>query len=108
VDSKRRVSEYYMYILVVLLAAVFVRSPAAQAIISPVVLLLILVIVVDGTLIRRSLTRLMAERLPGESDPGADHVRGDAGAADPQVPGAGPACPPRRQDLIPPRSRRYG
>jgi hypothetical protein len=66
VDSKRRVSEYYMYILVVLLAAVFVRSPAAQAIISPVVLLLILVIVVDGTLIRRSLSRLMAERLPRE------------------------------------------
>jgi hypothetical protein len=70
VDSKRRVSEYYMYILVVLLAAVFVRSPAAQAIISPVVLLLILVIVVDGTLIRRSLGRLMAERLPGESTRG--------------------------------------
>ena len=70
VDSKRRVSEYYMYILVVLLAAVFVRSPAAQAIISPVVLLLILVIVVDATLIRRSLGRLMAERLPRESTRG--------------------------------------
>jgi hypothetical protein len=70
VDSKRRVSEYYMYILVVLLAAVFVRSKAAQAIISPVVLLLILVIVVDGLLIRRSLNRLMAERLPGESTRG--------------------------------------
>ena len=70
VDSKRRVSEYYMYILVVLLAAVFVRNPAAQAIISPVVLVLILVIVVDATLIRRSLGRLMAERLPGESTRG--------------------------------------
>ena len=70
VDSKRRVSEYYMYILVVLLAAVFVRSPAAQAIISPVVLILVLVIVVDATLIRRSLNRLMAERLPGESTRG--------------------------------------
>ncbi|HEX5189849.1 MAG TPA: DUF3043 domain-containing protein, partial [Streptosporangiaceae bacterium] len=32
VDSKRRISEYYMYVLVVLLAAVFVRSKAAQAI----------------------------------------------------------------------------
>lgn len=70
VDSKRRVSEYYMYILVILLAAVFVRSAAAQAIISPVVLLLIVVIVVDATLIRRSLSRLMAERLPGESTRG--------------------------------------
>ena len=70
VDSKRRVSEYYMYILVLLLAAVFVRTPAAQAIISPVVLILILVIVIDATLIRRSLNRLVAERLPGESTRG--------------------------------------
>jgi Protein of unknown function (DUF3043) len=70
VDSKRRVSEYYMYILVVLLAAVFVRTPAAQAIISPLVLVLIVVIVIDASLIRRSLRRLMAERLPNESTRG--------------------------------------
>jgi len=67
IDSKRRISEYYMYVLVVLLAAVFVRSAAAQAIISPLVLVLVLVIVVDATMIRRSLNRLVAERLPGES-----------------------------------------
>jgi len=67
IDSKRRVSEYYMYILVVLLAAVFVRSTAAQAIISPLVLVLIAVILIDASLIRRSLRRLMAERLPNES-----------------------------------------
>jgi hypothetical protein len=67
IDSKRRISEYYMYVLVVLLAAVFVRSKSAQAIISPLVLALVLVIVADGLLIRRSLRRLMAERLPGES-----------------------------------------
>ena len=70
VDSKRRISEYYMYVLVILLAAVFVRSAAAQAFISPLVLVLILVIVVDGMLIRRSLRRLIAERLPGESTRG--------------------------------------
>ncbi|MGD0243847.1 MAG: DUF3043 domain-containing protein [Streptosporangiaceae bacterium] len=70
VDSKRRISEYYMYVLVVLLAAVFVRSKGAQAIISPLVLVLVLVIVVDALLIRRSLRRLMAERLPGESPRG--------------------------------------
>jgi hypothetical protein len=70
VDSKRRISEYYMYVLVVLLVAVFVRNKAAQAIISPMVLVLVLVIVVDGLLIRRSLRRLMAERLPGESTRG--------------------------------------
>jgi len=70
VDSKRRVSEYYMYILVVLLAAVFVRSSSAQAIISPLVLVLIVIIVIDASLIRRSLHKLMAERLPNESTKG--------------------------------------
>jgi hypothetical protein len=70
IDSKRRVSEYYMYVLVVLLAAVFVRSPAAQAFVSPLVLVLVIVIVIDATLIRRSLRRLVAERMPGESTRG--------------------------------------
>jgi hypothetical protein len=70
VDSKRRISEYYMYVLVVLLAAVFLQNKSAQEIISPLVLVLILVIVVDALLIRRSLNRLVAERLPGESTRG--------------------------------------
>ena len=67
VDSKRRVSEYYMYILVVLLAAVFVRSKAAQEFISPLVLVLVVIIIIDASLIRRGLGRLLAERLPNES-----------------------------------------
>jgi hypothetical protein len=67
VDSKRRISEYYMYVLVVLVVAVFFRSTAATTIISPLVLVLVVVILADAWLIRRSLTRLIAERLPGES-----------------------------------------
>jgi len=70
VDSKRRVSEYYMYVLVVLLAAVFLKSKGAQEIISPLVLVLIVVIVVDALLIRRGLQKLLAERLPSESTRG--------------------------------------
>jgi hypothetical protein len=70
VDSKRRASEYYMYILVVLLAAVFLRNKAAQEFISPLVLVLILVIVIDALLLRRGLQKLLAERLPGESTRG--------------------------------------
>jgi hypothetical protein len=70
IDSKRRVSEYYMYILVILLATVFLRSTAASAFVSPLVLVLVLVIVVDAMLIRRALNRLVAERLPGESTRG--------------------------------------
>ena len=70
VDSKRRVSEYYMYILVVLLVAVFVRNKTAQEFISPLVLVLIVIIVIDASLIRRALSKLMAERLPNESTKG--------------------------------------
>jgi hypothetical protein len=70
IDSKRRVSEYYMYVLVVLLVAVFLRNSKAQEIISPLVLVLVVVILLDAFLIRRSLTRLIAERLPGESTRG--------------------------------------
>ena len=70
VDSKRRVSEYYMYVLVVLLAAVFLRNSKTEAIISPLVLVLVVVILLDAFFIRRSLTRLIAERLPGESTRG--------------------------------------
>jgi len=70
VDGKRRASEYYMYVLVVLLAAVFLKSKTASSIISPLVLVLVVVIVIDASLIRRSLRRLVAERLPGESTRG--------------------------------------
>jgi len=70
VDSKRRISEYYMYVLVVLLAAVFLKNKGAQEIISPLVLVLIVVIVVDALLIRRGLQKLLAERLPSESTRG--------------------------------------
>jgi hypothetical protein len=70
IDSKRRISEYYMYILVLLLAAVFLRNKTEQQYISPLVLVLVVVILVDAQVIRRSLRRLIAERLPGESTRG--------------------------------------
>jgi hypothetical protein len=67
IDSKRRVSEYYMYILVVLLAAIFVRSKSAQEFISPLVLVLVVVILIDAQIIRYNLRKLVSQRLPGES-----------------------------------------
>ena len=70
IDSKRRVSEYYMYILVVLLVAVFARNKTAQTYISPLVLVLVVVILIDAQLIRRRLRKLVSERLPGESTRG--------------------------------------
>jgi hypothetical protein len=70
VDSKRRVSEYYMYILLILVVAVFSRNKTIQTYISPLILVMVLVIVVDAQLIRRALRKLVAERLPGESTRG--------------------------------------
>ena len=70
IDSKRRISEYYMYILVVLLAAVFLRNKTEQQYISPLVLVLVVIILVDAQVIRRSLRKLVGERLPGESTRG--------------------------------------
>lgn len=70
IDSKRRISEYYMYILVILLAAVFLRNKTEQQYISPLVLVLVVIIVIDAQVIRRSLRKLVGERLPGESTRG--------------------------------------
>jgi hypothetical protein len=70
IDSKRRVSEYYMYVLLILVVAVFSRNKVIQTYISPLILVLVLIIVIDAQLIRRSLHKLVAERLPGESTKG--------------------------------------
>ena len=70
IDSKRRISEYYMYVLVVLLAVVFIRSKSVQTYLSPAVLVLVLVIVVEAQFTRSRLRKLVAERLPGESTRG--------------------------------------
>ena len=70
IDSKRRISEYYMYLLVVLLAAIFIRNKAVQDYISPLVLVLVLIILIDAQFIRYRLRKLVSERLPGESTRG--------------------------------------
>jgi len=70
IDSHRRPSEYYMYVLLFLLVAVFARNKTLQDYISPLVLVLVAIIVIDSQLIRRQLNRLVAARLPGESTRG--------------------------------------
>ena len=70
IDSKRRISEYYMYLLIVLLAAIFVRSKVVQDYVSPLVLVLVVIILIDAQFIRYRLRKLVAERLPGESTRG--------------------------------------
>ena len=70
IDSKRRISEFYMYILVILLAAIFLRNKTEQQYISPLVLVLVVIILIDAQIIRRHLRKLIGERLPGESTRG--------------------------------------
>jgi hypothetical protein len=70
VDAHRRASEYYMYVLIVLLVALLSRNKTLETYVTPFVLVLIVVIVVDAYLIRRALHRLAAERFPNESTRG--------------------------------------
>ena len=70
VDSKRRVSEYYMYGLLVLLVLLFIRAPIVQTIVPLLVLAAVLIMGIEGVLIGRKVKSLAAERLPGESTRG--------------------------------------
>ena len=70
VDSKRRISEYYMYGLLVLLVLLFIRAPIVQTIVPLLVLGAVLIMGIEGVLIGRRVKRIAAERLPGQSTRG--------------------------------------
>jgi Protein of unknown function (DUF3043) len=70
VDSHRRISEYYMYVLLILMVMVFMRSRLVQTIIPAVVIVIVLVMVVEGVLVGRKVRRLAAARYPGQSTRG--------------------------------------
>jgi Protein of unknown function (DUF3043) len=70
VDSKRRISEYYMYGLLVLLVLLFIRAPIVQTVVPLLVLGAVLIMAIEGILIGRKAKSLAAERLPGQSTRG--------------------------------------
>ena len=70
VDSRRRLSEFYMYGLLVLLVLLFVPNAAVKSIVPLLVLAAILIMLVEGIFIGRRIRGLAAERLPGESTRG--------------------------------------
>lgn len=70
VDSKRRVSEYYMYGLLVLLVLLFVPSLIVKTIVPLLVLAAVLVMAFEGIYLGRKVKSLAAQRLPGESTRG--------------------------------------
>ena len=72
VDAHRRPSEFYMYALVILVISL-VAGKSHKALNSDLQFLLlaiIAVIIVDALLLRRSISKLAKERLPGESTRG--------------------------------------
>ena len=70
VDSRRRLSEFYMYGLLVLLALLFVRNALVQSIVPLLVLIAVMIMLVEGIFIGRRVRTLAEERLPGESTRG--------------------------------------
>ena len=72
VDAHRRPMEFYMYALIVLIIALFAgRSNSGLANYMQLFLIVIIVIIaVDAIFLRRSITKLVHERLPGESTRG--------------------------------------
>jgi Protein of unknown function (DUF3043) len=70
VDSRRRLSEFYMYGLAVLLFLLFFRNPFVQTLLPPILLVMIAVMAVEGFLTGRKLKGLAAERFPGQSTRG--------------------------------------
>lgn len=72
VDAHRRPSEFYMYALVVLVIALFggKSNHAISNYMQYVLIAIIVVIAIDAVFLRRTITRLAAERLPGESTRG--------------------------------------
>ena len=72
VDAHRRPSEFYMYALIVLVVSLVAGKShkALNADLEYLLLAIIAVIIVDAILLRRSISKLVAERLPGESTRG--------------------------------------
>jgi hypothetical protein len=72
VDAHRRPSEFYMYALIILVISLVVGKShkALNSDLEYLLLAIIAVIIVDAILLRRSISKLVAERLPGESTRG--------------------------------------
>jgi hypothetical protein len=66
VDSRRRLSEYYMYALIVLMVMVFIKSVLVQTVIPLLVIVLVVVMLAEGALIGRKVRALAQQRFPGQ------------------------------------------
>jgi hypothetical protein len=70
VDSRRGVSEYYLYGIVVLIAALFIPALRQNLVVDYVILIILAVIVIEGFYVSGKVIKLAKERYPGESTRG--------------------------------------
>jgi len=70
VDSRRGISEYYLYAIVVLIVLLFVPALRGKAIVDYVILVILAVIVIEGWWVSRKVKRLAHERYPGQNTRG--------------------------------------
>jgi DUF3043 family protein len=70
VDSRRGLSEYYLYAIVLLVVLLFVPALRGKPIVDYVILLILVVIVAEGWWVGRKVVALASERYPGQSTRG--------------------------------------
>ena len=97
VDSRRRISEYYMYGLGVLVILLFI--PATRLIVDYLVLGVVLVMLGEGVFLGLEILKLAAERFPGERTNGVRVYAALRAMQNPQAPDALPPGQSRRPDL---------
>lgn len=67
VDSRIRLSEFYMYGLIVLLVMLFVPSAIVQSIIPVIIMILVVVMLLEGAFLGFQTRKLVKSRYPDES-----------------------------------------
>jgi hypothetical protein len=70
VDSRRGLSEYYLYAIVLLVVLLFLPALRGKPIVDYVILLILVVIVAEGWWVGRKVVALANERYPGQSTRG--------------------------------------
>jgi hypothetical protein len=70
VDSRRSLSEYYMFAVLVLVVLLFIPKLRQAAVVDYAVLALLLVIVTESVLVGGRVIKLVHQRFPGESTRG--------------------------------------
>jgi DUF3043 family protein len=70
VDSRRGVSEYYLYGIVVLVAALFIPGLRQNFVVDYVILIILAVIIIEGWYVSNKVIKMARDRYPGQSTRG--------------------------------------